>query len=479
MITRIEAHNYRCFARLAVDLDRYHVLAGANGAGKTTLLDIPVLIGDMLRRQRAVEAFLESPADGRPPRTGTLTSLLHQELGDSVAFAVEASLPPEVVETLAETSQPELNRPVPTHLRYELRLEVTPRTLRIADEYLFLFSSESVSTEHRFQPGVTVQGRPEPGVFPQGRPERGTELGHPDWQPVLVREGGSLTRFLAETETRDTAPASRPRSRSRATPKQPARMQAEPVVLPPDIRPIQVSTDQLALAALPPDRTLFAASVDFLETLRGDVVFYDPSWDALRRPAPPGDPQRLIPSGRNLPWLALELQESDPEEFAAWEANVRTALPQVIGVNAIEREEDHYAYISVGYQGGYRVTSSGLSDGTLRILALSILPYLPDEMLPRLLVTEEPENGIHPRAIETVVQSLSMLYGPQVWISTHSPIVLAQTNLPCVLAARLAKDGSVSVVPGDKHPRLQGLARDDRHRHSLRRRGAQLTCTRR
>ena len=24
----------------------------------------------------------------------------------------------------------------------------------------------------------------------------------------------------------------------------------------------------------------------------------------------------------------------------------------------IEREEDHYAYISVGYQGGYRVTSS-------------------------------------------------------------------------------------------------------------------------
>ena len=50
--------------------------------------------------------------------------------------------------------------------------------------------------------------------------------------------------------------------------------------------------------------------------------------------------------------------------------------------------------------------------------------------MPRLLVTEEPENGIHPRAIETVVQSLGMLYDSQVWVSTHSPIVLAHTELP-------------------------------------------------
>lgn len=55
MITRLEAHGYRCFPSLSVDLDRYHVLAGANGAGKTTLLDIPALIGDMLRRQEALE----------------------------------------------------------------------------------------------------------------------------------------------------------------------------------------------------------------------------------------------------------------------------------------------------------------------------------------------------------------------------------------------------------------------------------------
>lgn len=94
------------------------------------------------------------------------------------------------------------------------------------------------------------------------------------------------------------------------------------------------------------------------------------------------------------------------------------------------------------------MTSSGLSDGTLRILALTLLPFLGEEVMPGLLVTEEPENGIHPRAIETVVQSLGSLYDSQVWVSTQSPQVLAHTDLSDVLVARIEGDGSVSVVPG-------------------------------
>jgi predicted ATPase len=83
------------------------------------------------------------------------------------------------------------------------------------------------------------------------------------------------------------------------------------------------------------------------------------------------------------------------------------------------------------------------------------LPYLDPATLPRLLVTEEPENGIHPRAIETVVQSLRSLYESQAWVSTHSPIVLAHTDLADVLASRLDADGAVAIMPGDRHPRLK------------------------
>ena len=188
--------------------------------------------------------------------------------------------------------------------------------------------------------------------------------------------------------------------------------------------------------------------------LRGSVYF-DPVAEVLRTPAPPGLPERLVGSGENLPWLALRLWESDPDEFASWIDHVRTALPQIREIRAIEREGDHFAYFTVGYEGGYSVSSPGLSDGTLKILALTLLPFLGDEVMPELLITEEPENGIHPRAIETAIESLESLYGVQVWVSTHSPIVLAHTELHDILVTRLANDGSVSVVPGDQHPRLR------------------------
>ena len=411
MITRIEAYGYRCFPDLSIDLDRYHVLAGANGAGKTTLLDIPVLLGDLVRQQRAVAAFLEPQRLSVPARANSLVELLHKGEGDAIAFAIEARLPDDVVEVLADTTFAELTQRIPTHLRYELRLEVSPHALNVADEYLFLFSDQGP--------------RPRPGEFPQGITVSGTTLRHAEWQPVILREGRSPTRFVHETTTQES-----------------------------DLPPLRVPQGQLALGAVPADPTLFPAALWFAQLLREGVVFFDPDWDLLRRPAPPGYAPRLMPSGMNTPWLALDLRRRDPERFASWIDHVRTALPQISDIAVIEREEDHHAYFAVEYAGGYRVTSSGLSEGTLRILVLTLLPYLDGKVLPTLLVTEEPENGIHPRAIETVVQSLSSLYDSQVWISTHSPIVLAHTDLADVLAARL-DDGGVQVIPGDRHPRLR------------------------
>ena len=51
------------------------------------------------------------------------------------------------------------------------------------------------------------------------------------------------------------------------------------------------------------------------------------------------------------------------------------------------------------------------------MLALTILAYLPD--IEGTLLIEEPENGIHPKAIETVFQSLSSVYNAQVLLRTR------------------------------------------------------------
>src|SRR2546421_11090418 len=98
--------------------------------------------------------------------------------------------------------------------------------------------------------------------------------------------------------------------------------------------------------------------------------------------------------------MALDLKQERPASFEDWVAHVQTALPHIEQIEAIEREDSFHAYLNVRYNGGFTVPSSGLSAGTLRVLALTILPYLSEP--PAIVCLEEPENGLHPRAIEAV-----------------------------------------------------------------------------
>ena len=209
---------------------------------------------------------------------------------------------------------------------------------------------------------------------------------------------------------------------------------------------------QLALAHLPGDMRQFPAAGWLRSLLTDHTVFYEPDGEKLRQPSPPGVANRVLPDASNLPWLALDFKAKDPERFSDWLLLVQAALSQVEAIDAFEHEGDHRAYLNLTYRGGHRVTSAGLSDGTLRILAFTILPFLSLE--PGILVTEEPENGIHPRAIEAVLQALETLYDTQVWVSTHSPLVLARADLAHVLCARIGDGGAVEIVSGTEHPRL-------------------------
>jgi hypothetical protein len=46
------------------------------------------------------------------------------------------------------------------------------------------------------------------------------------------------------------------------------------------------------------------------------------------------------------------------------------------------------------------------------------------------------------------------MYDSQVLVSSHSPVVVANAQLKNLLAARLERDGSVTIIPGAEHPRL-------------------------
>ncbi|MEB3175586.1 MAG: AAA family ATPase [Cyanobacteriota bacterium] len=401
MIQRLEAYHYRCFDHLDIRLSHYQVLAGANGSGKSTLLDIPLLFQDFLTRGVA-EAFQGARREGQSPRCQDFRELIYCQRGNYFGFALELDLPSDLKEELlgqAPKSVTEKPDHFPNALRYEIRFELFNHDLQARDEFLHLVP--------------VVSSEPEGGWGIGGKRPK-------SWRLLIDRTGGAPTKIHSGYK----------------------RSSFE----------LNLSPVGLALANVPRDRQKFPASVWLRETLERGVMRYQPNIEALHRPYPRLE-KELRADGANLPWLALELRRDDPDLFAAWEEHVKMALPSLEGIEAVQREGDAYAFLKLHYRGGHSVTSSGLSYGTLQILAVTILPYL--RRLPSLIFLEEPENGIHPRAIEVLLQSLSSVYDSQIWVSTHSPVVLAHTDLEAVVVLQSSGSEGSRAILGADHPRLQ------------------------
>lgn len=195
-----------------------------------------------------------------------------------------------------------------------------------------------------------------------------------------------------------------------------------------------------------------AADVAWLGSAMADVrrVRLDPR--ALAEPSPPEREGDMVNTGASLAWQVRRLQERSPQTFEDWIAHVRTALPDVCKIESTLQQWDNRRFVRIQYHNGLQVPAWMLSEGTLRLLALTILAYLPD--FHGLYMIEEPENGVHPAAIETIYQSLSSVYNAQVFVSTHSPVLLSMAKPEQVLCFSKTSEGT-KIVRGNQHRALK------------------------
>ena len=68
---------------------------------------------------------------------------------------------------------------------------------------------------------------------------------------------------------------------------------------------------------------------------------------------------------------------------------------------------------------------------------------------------EEPENGIHPANVETVLDSLSSIHDAQILLATHSPAVARLARVDQLLCFARNDESGTDVVIGSSHPRLR------------------------
>jgi hypothetical protein len=431
MITRIEATRYRCFERLELSLDPFQVFVGPNGSGKTTLLDIPVVVGEMLMSRSIETAFLKSTPTHPRPRADVPADLVYKRSGQNFLLMVEARLPQAITSNLLEKQASRLQprsvealRTTPgkwlTRIRYEVEFEIFNDALQIGQEYLLLLA-DSVDSE-RIAPSGLV------GEWLSKRPR--------NIVPVISRPRGGKVNFYPEAESRGHR-----------------NDYGFPVTEP-------------AFANVFADRNRYGAALWLRDLLTAEVCAYQPSLMALRDPQPRVQQPAVVRDASTLPWLAYQLKTKAEEAstpgmeptpkirraFESWERLAHLALQGLVKIEPVVRDDDKHAYLRLHYRNGAIVPSSGLSDGTLLLLAVTILPYL--SSTPALITYEEPENGIHPKGIEILLQALQSIHSSQVFVSTHSPLVLAQCQPNQVICLTLDEKGAATAVRGDQHPAL-------------------------
>jgi predicted ATPase len=151
----------------------------------------------------------------------------------------------------------------------------------------------------------------------------------------------------------------------------------------------------------------------------------------------------LDEAGRNLAGRLYAIREARPETFRRIVAATNYVLGVPQSVDLRRQELDGRIYFVQTEAGlSYPIHQLEASSGTLRMLALMTALLGEDEVA--LVGIEEPENYIHPNALEAFASQLLIARKRvQIVITTHSPLLLTYLNEPeAVCVVRRGEGGT-------------------------------------
>lgn len=408
MITLVEALNFRCLRYIHQPLDRFHVLVGPNASGKTTFLDVVGFLSDF------VAGGLTSAME---KRSQNFVDLLFGREGKEFQMALEFVVPDELKQktAFAEGS---------LTCRYEVVVGIDEETKEIViDSESLRFRSHSVRKPRNR----------ERMLFPE-LPEL------PD--SLIAISGKGIRRALSKSRNGSTNFYSE------------AHLEAGKGW----VVNLRLSPQKSALANLPEDEDKFPVSTWLKRLMTEGIQTLVLDGQTLRRASPPNQPTHFKTDASNLPWVVDEFRTKHSSRFRDWIRHLREALPNLLDVDTVVQPWDRFRYLVLEYDGGLKIPSWTASDGTLRLLALTLPAFLPD--MEGVFLIEEPENGIHPKAVETLHQSLSSVYGAQILVATHSPVLLGLVEPSQILCFAKTEEGATDIVRGDQHPMLMDWKHD-------------------
>ena len=399
MIRRIQALNYRCLRYVDIELDRFQVAVGPNASGKSTLLDVLTFFGDLVRN---------GVDDAVKRRTRNFQDLVWRRPAQGLSFelAIELDVPEDQLLDIWETD-------TPCRFRYEVAVREGDRSIEIARERGLLVPGVVPSRDRRREVFPSSQA-PVETILVDGEPT-GARL-------VLDQSPNQLILMVPRT-------AGEPTEHSFFASLGPNRSTLDVLADSPRMLPVfgharRALAEGVSPICLEPNRLRMASPPD----LRGNGIARD---------------------GSNLPWAVKEFKEERPAAYKEWMEHVRTTLGELAGVSVNEREDERTAYLMLEYGNGVRIPSWVASEGTLRFLLLTLIAYLPSS---GIYLIEEPENGLHPFALDAVYASLVFAGESQVIAATHSLEFVRLSDPKEILCFAKDSDGATDIVRGSNHP---------------------------
>jgi predicted ATPase len=414
MITRLKVNGFKNLMNIDVRFGPFTCIAGPNAAGKSNLFDAIRFLSASAGKTLIEAAMLVRNETARTWDVRTLFHRAGEKTSDRMEFEVEMIVPHSALDDLGQLANATAN-----FLRYSLELRLRDRQLAengfigpleiIKEELLHIHLSEAKRNIPFFhspkwrESALKVARRAAPFISTSG--EDGSRIIN------LHQDGGGRGRAVSN-------PASQPRT-------------------------------MLSVANAAESPTALCAR---REMESWQLLQLEPS--ALREPDDVSAPYHLDPNGRHLPATLYHLanasnnenQAADPAQMYCQVANRLSELISDVRAVRIDRDEKREILtLEVEGKDGTSYPARSLSDGTLRFLALTVMELDPSAR--GVICLEEPENGIHPERIPSMLQLLQdIAIDPgmpinddnplrQVIVNTHSPSVVLEVPEDSLLVA--------------------------------------------
>jgi predicted ATPase len=409
MLTRLKISGFKNLKDVDVQFGPFTCIAGLNGVGKSNLFDAIHFLSLLSNRSLMEAAAFVRDDAGRSDSVQNLFS--YSALGQTELIRLEAEM------IIPKTALDDLNQQAnatTTFVKYELHLRWAGDSsdglgpIRIEREVL----QHLLSKEHNKHLS-----------FPHDKKK---------WRDEVVKMGRRTVPYISTSQSNDGVVINRHQDGGSKGKPQPIFAHSLPRTI-------------LSRANADESPTALCARRE-MESWR--MLQLEPS--SLRQPDSFNSPTCLSPNGGHLPATISRIIEDSSEdngvEIQQITNRLRELVPDVRRMRIEKNERLERLTLYVKLADGSEHAARSLSDGTLRFLALVVLEA--DPTFTGVLCFEEPENGIHPQRISTIIELLqdiatdpdevADITNPlrQVIINTHSPEVVKIIPDSSLLIAR-------------------------------------------